>query len=39
MLAHLAFATQLAAAPRRDGTLGKMRLSPIARNLRRVLQE
>jgi len=39
MLAHLAFATQLVAAPRRDGTLGKMRLSPIARNLRRVLQE
>jgi hypothetical protein len=39
MLAHLAFATQLAAAPRRDGTLGKMRLSPIARKLRQVLQE
>jgi hypothetical protein len=34
MVAHLAFATQLAAAPRRDGTLGKMRLSPIAKKLR-----
>jgi hypothetical protein len=39
MLAHLAFATQLAAAPRREGTLGKMRLSPIARKLRQILQE
>jgi hypothetical protein len=39
MLAHLAFATQLAAAPRREGTLGRMRLSPIARKLRRVLKE
>ncbi len=39
MLAHLAFATQLAAAPRREGTLGKMRLSPIARKLRQVRKE
>jgi hypothetical protein len=39
MLAHLAFATQLAAAPRREGTLGRMRLSPIAKNLREVLRQ
>jgi Transposase DDE domain/Transposase domain (DUF772) len=30
---HLAFATVLASTPRRDGTLGKMRISPIARVL------
>lgn len=29
MVAHLAFATALASAPRRDGTLGKLRLGPI----------
>lgn len=34
MVVHAAFATLLAAAPRREGTLGKMRLSPIARALR-----
>jgi hypothetical protein len=34
MLVHAAFATVLASAPRREGTLGKMRLSPIARALR-----
>jgi len=34
MLVHAAFATLLAAAPRREGTLGKMQLSPIARALR-----
>jgi len=39
MVAHLAFATQLAATPRREGTLGKMRLSPIAKNLRQALRE
>ncbi len=39
MVAHLAFATQLAAAPRREGTLGKMHLSPIARKLREVIRE
>jgi hypothetical protein len=39
MIAHLAFATQLAATPRREGTLGKMRLSPIAKKLRRVMQQ
>lgn len=39
MVAHLAFATQLAVAPRREGTLGKMRLSPIARKLRGVMRE
>lgn len=33
MVVHAAFATLLAAAPRRDGTLGKMRLSPIAKKL------
>jgi hypothetical protein len=34
MVVHAAFATLLAAAPRREGTLGKMRLSPIAEALR-----
>ena len=34
MLVHAALATLLAAAPRREGTLGKMRLSPIAQALR-----
>jgi hypothetical protein len=38
MVAHLAFATQLAATPRRDGTLGKMRLSPIAGRLRQAMR-
>ena len=33
MAVHLAFATVLAGTPRREGTLGKMRLSPIARAL------
>jgi len=33
MVVHAAFATLLAAAPRREGTLGKMRLSPIAKAL------
>jgi hypothetical protein len=32
-----AFATILAAAPRREGTLGRMRLSPIAKALRKKL--
>ena len=31
---HAAFATLLASAPRREGTLGKIRLSPIAEALR-----
>ena len=31
---HAAFATLLASAPRREGTLGKVRLSPIAEALR-----
>ncbi len=31
---HAAFATLLASAPRREGTLGKLRLSPIAETLR-----
>ena len=34
MIVHLALATLLASAPRREGTLGKMRLSPIAQALR-----
>lgn len=33
MAVHAAFATLLAASPRREGTLGKMRLSPIAKAL------
>jgi hypothetical protein len=33
MIVHAAFATLLAAAPRRDGTLGKLRLGPIQRAL------
>jgi hypothetical protein len=31
---HAAFATLLASAPRREGTLGKLRLGPIAAALR-----
>lgn len=34
MVVHATVATLLAMAPRREGTLGKMRLSPIARALR-----
>jgi Transposase DDE domain/Transposase domain (DUF772) len=34
MAVHAAFATLLASAPRREGTLGKVRLSPIAKALR-----
>lgn len=34
MVVHAAMATLLAAAPRREGTLGKMRLAPVARALR-----
>jgi len=34
MIVHAAFATLLASAPRREGTLGQMRLSPIAKALR-----
>jgi hypothetical protein len=33
MIVHEAFATVLASLPRREGTLGKMRLSPIAKAL------
>ncbi len=33
MIVHLAFATLLAGAPRREGTLGKLRLSPIQKAL------
>ena len=35
MVVHLGMATVLASLPRREGTLGKMKLSPIAK----VLQE
>ena len=34
LIVHLGLATLLAAAPRREGTLGKMRLGPIAKALR-----
>lgn len=34
LIVHAAFATLLASAPRREGTLGKQRLSPIAEALR-----
>jgi hypothetical protein len=37
MIVHVAMATLLAAAPRRKGTLGKMRLGPIARASREKL--
>ena len=33
MIVHLAFATLLASAPRREGTLGKTRLGPIQKAL------
>jgi len=33
LIVHVAFATLLAAAPRRDGTLGKLRLGPIQKAL------
>jgi len=33
LIVHLAFATLLAAAPRQDGTLGKLRLGPIQKAL------
>jgi hypothetical protein len=35
MVVHAAFATLLASAPRREGTLGKMKLGPIAKALRK----
>jgi hypothetical protein len=34
LIVHVAFATLLAGAPRREGTLGKLRLSPIQKALR-----
>ena len=37
LIVHAAFATLLAATPRRDGTLGKLRLSPIQKALREKL--
>ena len=33
MVVHIAFTTLLAAAPRRKGTLGKLRLGPIQKAL------
>lgn len=36
MAVHAAFATLLAAAPRREGTLGKLNLSPIAKALTKI---
>jgi hypothetical protein len=38
MIVHEAFATVLASLPRRQGTLGKMRLSPIAKALHEQLR-
>jgi hypothetical protein len=38
MVVHLGLATLLAGAPRREGTLGKMRLSPIAKALREKIE-
>ncbi len=34
MIVHVGLGTLLAAAPRREGTLGKMQLGPIAEGLR-----
>ncbi len=39
MAVHAAFATLLAASPRRDGTLGKLRLNPLAEALRQNQKE
>ena len=39
MIVHIGLATLLASTPHRDGTLGKMRLSPIAKGLRDKLRE
>ena len=39
LVAHLALATLLAQSARREGTLGKMRLSPIAKALHAKIQE
>lgn len=38
MIVHLAFATVLAAAPRRRGTLGKLHLGPVQQALRQTAQ-
>lgn len=38
MVVHLAFATLLAQTERREGTYGKMKLSPIAKALRELIQ-
>jgi hypothetical protein len=38
MVVHLAFATLLAQTERREGTYGKMKLSPIAKALRELMQ-
>jgi hypothetical protein len=38
MIVHLAFATLLAQTERREGSYGKMKLSPIAKALRELIQ-
>lgn len=38
MIVHLAFATLLAQTEHREGTYGKMKLSPIAKALRALIQ-
>jgi hypothetical protein len=35
LIVHAAFASLLASTPRREGTLGKLRLSPIQKALRK----
>lgn len=39
MVVHLAFATLLARTERREGSYGKMKLSPIAKALRELIHE
>ena len=38
MVVHIGLATLLAASPRREGTLGRMKLSPIAKALQQRLR-
>jgi hypothetical protein len=39
MVVHIGLATVLASLPRREGTLGKMRLSPIAHHLQELMRQ
>jgi hypothetical protein len=39
MVVHVGLATVLASLPRREGTLGKMKLSPIASHLQKVMAQ